>query len=64
MRLTRFGRKPLTVNAQRTALQTLLVMADNLDKLDATSLSRSYGMPANDVEGMIQQERFRRAAHR
>lgn len=56
------ARKAPTKGQQRAALRSLLAMRRTLDGLDRDSLSRSYGLPPDEVERMIRAERARREA--
>jgi hypothetical protein len=61
MNFRKFRTKPTPDEvAKRVALQALLQSRESLAAVDIGSLSGSYGVPAPDVQTMINDERRRR----
>jgi hypothetical protein len=57
-----YGNKAPTKTQQRTALRSLLCMRRTLDGVDEASLSRSYGLPVEEVRQAVREEAARRRA--
>jgi hypothetical protein len=61
-RSRQFGSKQVSQTHNRAALHQVIIFRENLDGLDPESLSRSYGVPVDQVRNAIAEERTKRAA--
>lgn len=61
-RSRQFGSKQVSKAHNQVALKQVILFRENLDGLDPESLSRSYGVPVDQVRAAIQNERLKRAA--
>lgn len=57
-----FGKKRPTKAALMSALQANIIMRESLDNIEHTSLCRSYGVAAAELDALIATERQRRGA--
>ena len=55
-----YGSKQVSKRSQRMALEQMLRMTTALDRLQPDSLSRSYGLPVDEISKMLAYERQRR----
>lgn len=62
--MRRYGSKAVSVTHNQTILRSVIVMADDPDRLDRNSLSRSYGVPVDVVGRLIRDEKVRRVMSR